>query len=493
MSKIPTERGQGYDLSQSYSLTVNYPRGSGADWFGPLTPMRPVAPPEVAGRALDFLPGYNLTTQPRYSEPVDFATLRALADAYDPLRLVIERRKDQMCRLPWTIRAKHDGNGKRPKASALPAPLRERIKDVESFFKRPDFEVTFRGWLRGLLEDLFIIDAPSLYCERSFGQLVGLRVVDGATIKRVIDDWGRTPRPLRWTGDPFMWNGAEVNAENAAALGFRIEGSLAWPPAFQQILKGLPAVSLTTRDLYYRPMNLRPGRLYGTSPVEQIINTVNIAMRRAATQLEYYREGNAPEGFYSLPESWTPDQIQKFQDYFDNLQSGNLGQRRRLKFMAGKGAYTPVREPPLKNEFDEWLVRIVCFAFSYPVSAFVSQVNRATAEQHEAQAEREGLEPIKTWAADLLNEVIERDFNTDEIEFAWVEENEIDPKKQAEIFTTYVDSGVLTINQVRERMGEEPDPDPSANVLAVKTPTGRVPIGRANSRTSHEVEEEQEE
>jgi len=249
ITKVLTERGPGRDLSQRpYNVNVSY-AGSGADWFGPQQPMKPIAPPEVAGRALDYVPGYNLTTQPRHQEPVDFQSLRSFAESYDPLRLVIERRKDQMSRLPWVIRVKHE-HGRRPKNVALPAAVRERIKDIESFFKKPDYEMSFRSWLRALLEDLFVLDAPSIYCDRdAFGSLIGLRVIDGSTVKRIIDGGGRTPRPVRWTGQPFMWNGATITAENYAALGFKIEGGLIFPPAYQQILHGMPAVSLTTRDM----------------------------------------------------------------------------------------------------------------------------------------------------------------------------------------------------------------------------------------------------
>ena len=189
-----------------------------------------------------------------------------------------------------------------------------------------------------------------------------------------------------------------------------------------------------------------------------------------------------PEGLLALPESWTPDQVQRFQDYFDNLHVGNLGQRRRMKFIAGgKSAYTPLREPPLKTEFDEWLVRIVCAAFSYPPSAFVTLSNRSIAEQHEKTAEQEGLEPVKQWAADLFNEIISRDFEADELEFAWMEEDEIDQEKQAGILSRYVETGILSINQARKRLGEEPDPSPAANTLMVKTTTGMVPIGTAST------------
>ncbi len=53
-----------------------------------------------------------------------------------------------------------------------------------------------------LLEDLFVIDAPALYLRRDrAGALYALMPIDGATIKPVIDDLGRTPSPLemaRW-------------------------------------------------------------------------------------------------------------------------------------------------------------------------------------------------------------------------------------------------------------------------------------------------------
>ena len=79
-------------------------RGTGADWFGPLNPLSPIAPPDVAGRRFDFPPGYNLVTRPRAYEPIGFHELRGFADAYDLLRLVIETRKDQMERQRWRIR-----------------------------------------------------------------------------------------------------------------------------------------------------------------------------------------------------------------------------------------------------------------------------------------------------------------------------------------------------------------------------------------------------
>jgi hypothetical protein len=183
-----TERGEGqrsWQLSP-YELNVSYGQpgaaGQGADWFGPLTLITPLAPPDVARRQWDYPSGYNLSTTPRINEPVSFQTLRGLAEGYDLLRLVIETRKDQVSRLSWTI-------GSRDKKSSD-----TRIAALRTFFMRPDGIHTFGDWLRLLLEELFVIDAPALYMSRDRGgRLTALLPIDGATIKPVIDDWGRTP------------------------------------------------------------------------------------------------------------------------------------------------------------------------------------------------------------------------------------------------------------------------------------------------------------
>jgi hypothetical protein len=489
ITKINTPRGNGArsmttlsptSVEVTYTQSANFSNG-GADWFGPLTPMQPVAPPEVAGRALDFMPGVNLVTQPRADEPVSFQMMRRLADAYDPVRIVIERRKDQMCRLGWTVRPKlQDGASKRPKSEALPASTRNLIRDVSEFVSRPVQELSWREWLRVILEDHYVIDAVGLYCERSrSGELLGLQPVDAALLKRTIDAWGRTPRPVPWSGQPFVWNGTTITAENHTQFGKVVNGYFL-PVAYQMLLHGLPAIDYTTADLIYRAMNKRSHSLWGFSPVEQIINTINIAMRRSTSQLEYFREGNQPESIYGMPESWTGDQIQRFQDYFDNLFVGNLGNRRRMKFIPGgnKSAFTALKEPPLKNEFDEFLVRIVCAAFSYPPSAFVSLSNRSISEQHDKSGEEEGLQGTKLFVADLVNFVIAEEFGSDagSIEFAWAEEDEVDQAKQKDILVGYTDSGVMTRNEARERLGLDPDPSPAANMLSVKTATGVVPI-----------------
>jgi len=448
----PYQIAVSYGAGQSAAGTIA--RGSGADWFGPLDPLKPIAPPDVAGRRFDFPPGYNLAIRPRAYEPVGFAELRGFADAYDLLRLVIETRKDQMERQRWRIRPR-DPKLKR-KSASVDADMSERIAALEAFFQRPDGVTRWKTWLRALLEDMFVIDAATLYCRRTrSGQLCALAQLDGSTIKRLIDDWGRTPLP---------YAGAD--------------GTIVCPPAYQQVLKGLPAVNYAARDIIYRPRNVRAHRVYGYSPVQQVLMTVNIALRRQMWQLDYYSEGSIPDALIGVPQGWTPDQIRQFQDYWDTEFTGDLAKRRRAKFVPGDSAVKvhQTKEPEQKNDFDEWLARIICYAFSVPPQWAVKLMNRATADNQSEQAEDEGLEPTKEWVKDLVDEIIAEEFTSPDLELAWLDEDEGDPKGLEAVLEGRVKLGAVTLNEMRDALGLDPYANPAADRAMVLTPTGYVPI-----------------
>src|SRR5207248_6986331 len=283
--------------------------------------------------------------------PVSIAELRALAEAHDITRLAIETRKDQLEKLDWTIKPR---GLRRPSADS-----RARCDRLTRFWRRPDGERPFATWLRELLEDVLVIDAPALEIRHNRGgDLIGLDVVDGATIKLLIDDTGRRPKPPA--------------------------------PAYEQIIHGRPWKLLTADELLYLPRNPRPHKAYGFSPVEQIVMTVNIGLRRQAMQLQHFTEGNVPPGLLNAPDGWSPEQIRQFQEWFDSILAGNTGNRTRLVWGPSGTKYQAFKEAPYKDDFDEWLARIVCYAFSLPPTAFTPQVNRATAQTAQEAALEEG-------------------------------------------------------------------------------------------------------
>ncbi len=89
------------------------------------------------------------------------------------------------------------------------------------------------------------------------------------------------------------------------------------------------------------------------------------------------------------------------------------------------------RQPPLKDLYDEWLARLICYAFSVPASAFVSQVNRSASETLRLQATQEGLVPLKAWIKGALDQVIQTYLAEPDLEFVWVGDDAVDPGRQA--------------------------------------------------------------
>jgi hypothetical protein len=391
-------------------------------WFGPMQPLKPMAPPEVKGRAWDYPVGANLNYTPRVNEGVSFEDMRALADNCDILRAVIETRKDQIEALDYSVKVRPvEGDNKRVTATAE---QQQRIDKITAFMQSPDKEHGFDQWMRMLLDDMFVIDAASVYRwpDRK-GDLYALRIIDGARIKPLINDYGFRPAPP--------------------------------DPAYQEILKGVPAADYTSDELLYLVRNPRSHKLHGYSHVEQIIITVNTAIRRALSQLEYYREGSQPDAFVGLPKDWTQEQITTFQKWWDGLMAGNLGQRRHLKFLPGEFKYQATKEPVLKDEYDDYLTRVICFVFSIAPTALIKANNRATADNQHDQAREEGLAPLQKFIRNFWNKIIVEDFESPDLMFDYLDDREMDPQAAATIRQGDVKAGIISIDEARDGMGQD--------------------------------------
>ena len=397
--------------------------GNGAnEWFGPGNPLMPVAQDLALGRGWDFPTGYNIQTRPKPNEGVTFQELRSVADGYDLLRLVIETRKDQIEKLSWDLKKRGE---KIAKKGAGPDKRIEKIKD---FLAYPDLEHPLGTWLRMLSEDLFVLDAPTVYQRRTKGGgLYALEMIDGATIKRILDPTGRTP----------------------------LEG-----PAYQQVIKGVVACDYTREELIYMPRNPRTHRAFGFGPVEQVMTTVNIALRRQLHQLSYYTDGNTPNLIFGVPKEWNPDHIKKFQEWWDSLMAGNSAQRQRAMFVPGEVKPIDTKEHALKDDYDEWLARIVCFAFSISPTALVKETNRATAQTVQKAALSEGLAPVMMWVKALMDRILRECFGAQDLEFVWSDEQSMEPLVQSQRDAADILSGVRTVNECREDRGLEALPDP---------------------------------
>jgi len=413
----------GRPLRKTAQNTVSDVDKNGPGFFSPGQPQRPMGPPGEKFRVIDYEVGRNIRTSTK-DEGVTYEQLRALAKYHDLTRLLIETRKDQMEALNWDIGLRKMA-GDDPEEDVEPNDEQAaRITATKKFFDKPDGQHFFGTWLRSLIEDLLVIDAPTVYVNQARAGDTRFEILDGATIRRVVDEQGRTPEPP--------------------------------DPAYQQIIKGLPAWNFDTDELVWMPRNLGPDRLFGYSPVEQIVMTVNIALRRQTSVLEYFTAGNVPDAFIGVPDAWTPDQIVDYQTAWDALNAGNLAERRRAKFIPGSAKVTQTREVMLKNEFDEWLARVCCYAFSIPPTAFIKAMNRATADNQKEQAQEEGLGPLQIWFKQFMNLLIQDKLGQWDLEFFWDEQVEQDPTERSTIQDKQVRNGSKTLNQIRADNGDDP-------------------------------------
>ena len=404
----------GLRTSMSFRLDAGTLRSTFTPAGGMFAPGLPLVPPQPQPvRALDFDVGANSVYPPRAGAPFSFRELRAFANV-EPVRLAIETAKDQLERLDWSIKPRHGGG-------ADPA----RVAAVTALFRRPDGVTPFATWLRTLLEDLLVLDAPAIEKRRDrAGRMVGLDIVPGDTLKLLVDDTGRRP---------------------AAPL-----------PAFQQVIKGVVWAELTADELVYAPRNPRPNHLYGLSPVEQVVVTLNTVLRRQTAQLGYFTDGNVPAGILNVPAGWGPDAIRTMQDAWDARLTGDPNGRSRLQWVPSETRYQPFKDSPLKDDFDEWLARIVCYAFSLPPTPFVKQMNRSTAQADETRAAEEGSAPRKLWWKRIADDLLARDLGAPELEWCWNDAVDMDPLVQAQIDDINLRNGSATVDEVRARRGLGP-------------------------------------
>src|SRR5262249_50856785 len=99
---------------------------------------------------------------------------------------------------------------------------------------------------------------------------------------------------------------------------------------------------------------------------------------------------------------------------------------------------------------------IVCYAFGLSPQQFVAVMNRATAETSVEQAAAEGLVPILAYLADTINLIANRYFGYSDIEFVWEQDRTLNALEQAKVDDIYVRAGVLSIDEVRESLGQHP-------------------------------------
>jgi len=355
-----------------------------------------------------------------YREGVDFKTLRQFSQVYDVARMCINRRKRQIEKLEWYVAPTNETEDKDK--------YKSEIKETEDFLSQPMGKYSrFRDFINKIIEDALVIDAPVVWKDKEGGVLKKLVPVDGSTIKlRVLAD-GTTPEP------------PEI--------------------AYEQWIQGKLVGQFTTDEMIYMTLNPRTTSPYGFAPLESLVLGVDAALKSQLYNLSMLTEGNVPEGFWMLPESYTPEDVKEFQQWFDALITGK--RQHKLKFMpGGKGTgYQAGNKPQDMRyvEYEKWLLHKTCAILDIMPSdiGFTEDVNRATAQTQAVMGERVGQRPLMQLIKTMLDIVIQEDMGYDFLEFNWKLEEEEDELKNAQADEILVKNGIKSIDQAREERGWE--------------------------------------
>lgn len=414
---------------------------TGSEPFSPLQPLRPFF--DLGVRERDYPIGINIRSNQRSDidsaafTQATFDQLRFFSRSVDMLRIMIETRKDQVSCFPWIIKFRDEDKHKDDDPNII---------KLTQFFRFPDpiHHLNFKQWIRKIVDDMLIIDAPSIYVQRTKGQQIAALIpIDGATIRPLIDAQGMTPPPPS--------------------------------AAYQQWTHGVPNALLSTADLIYYPRNVPTYSMYGYSPVEQIITTLNMALRRQLSQLQWYTDSNEPRGFLELPPDGTVTDVESMQNWLDGKLTGNMADRRKILVVNAGIRYTDLRAEELSDKFDEWLVQLICACFSVSPQSFLFQrTNRAGGQTQADQMRQEGLWPLLIWVKDLMDLIIQVYFGVDYLEWSWEPQDDVDGLKQAQIDQIYFRNGIRSANAIAVERGEDPAPGGDERILVLGTTAFRV-------------------
>jgi hypothetical protein len=453
----------GLAMQQTYGNNVALPRApfSATVPFGPGNPIipgaiNPVNPltgrPEP--RRYEYQVAQNINIVP--TRLVPFSTLRDAGDSIDILRRCIEVTKAKMNGLDFDIVLGSDASEKIAAESGgdhvrAMAKAREKYTDeinrLREFWENPDKAngYTWQDWINIAIEDILVIDALAVYPQPTVGgDLYGFQILDGSTIKPLIDDRGM--RPI---------------SPNAA---------------FQQILYGFPRSEFaateedpkadgefTSDQLAYMVRNRRSTTVYGFSPVERALPLADIYLRRQQWIRAEYTDGVMPELMFTTDEDWgtNPDLLLAYERILNDDLAGQTEQRKRARLLP-KGLTPIVNEgygEKFKDTLDDYLVTSICGHFGVQPSeiGFSPKGGLGGAGYAEGQAENGealGIGPLANWISKQLTNLSYTYLGMPrELEFKLMTSKRLDNEENARKNEIEVRSGGKSINERRSELG----------------------------------------
>lgn len=415
--KAPKPRG-GKTVVNEQPITV-VSAGASAGEPLPLYPLIRYPSGKPASRSFDFPANINLSAKTDQFRNATYRVLRWFADNLLVARAAINVRRKEIVGLNWEITDKDE---KRPASDAVKA----RVKE---FWESPDRRDDFGQWLNKLLEDIFVVDAPAIEVRRNLkGEFYGLDILDGTTIKILLDNSGRIP----------------------------LDG-----PAYQQIIKGQAVCDFSVEELIYNPYNNSSPSPYGKSFLETALLESNVVIRALTTILGFFTGGKVPTGFIIAPESLKgAQQFLEFQQTLSEILAQNSKDEIELMALPFGSEYQPAKEINFADftELKHYLNTEILMAFEVQPQevGLTYDVNRSTGEQQENITYRRAIKPICEYLEKMFYRVNKTLLGAPEVEFKFTGLEAEDRVALATVHQVYSQERVMTVNEIRKEIGLDP-------------------------------------
>jgi phage portal protein BeeE len=346
------------------------------------------------------------------------ANLRRLSET-PVARKAINTIKDRIAGMRWRIQPRQGLSLEEIPDGAA------RVRVLTGNFDAPNPDDSFRSLVEQVLEDVIVGGFGAIEVDRSGDaqRPLVLWPVDGATI-RVNANWDGRPSSPRY--------------EQATA---------------QMGTKG--NIALNDEDLIYIRLNPRTHTPFGLGRMEVAFEAINsfLGAHRYASRLasnsvvEYalWLQGLTPERHERLIR-WWQDEIEGT-GRVPILSVENKPEV--LRFGGGTDA-------DLRLQWQEFLLRIIADAFDLPAQllGIERDVNRSTAEEMNDQAFRSAIAPTARLLAEhLTRDGIGKGLGWHDLEFVFAELDATDPMEEVQIQQILLQTGVLTVNEVRRMRG----------------------------------------
>jgi hypothetical protein len=387
---------------------------------------------------------------------VPFKTLRQSSEQIDIIRRCIEVLKAKMAGLDWDIVLSEtaveaimadQGVSQTRAAQIAKESYAEAMSKARTFWAVPDISngMSFADWLNMALEDILVLDAFAVWPQKTYGgELRGLQILDGSTIKPLID-----------------------------ARGMKPEAPMA---AFQQILYGFPRSEFsapdetleadgefTSDELAYMVRNKRSHSVYGLSPVERSLSLADIYLRHQQWMRSEYTDGVLPELMFKTNSDFgsNPDLLRAYENIFNDDLSGQTEQRKRARLLPM--GMDPVQFDGYDQKFSsalpEYVTTAICGHFGVlPTEiGFTGKTGLGGSSVHEGQAESSevlGLIPLAQWVGRQLSQMSYVFLGMPrELEFKFQPSARQDDKSIADADDVRLRNGTMTINEARSKAG----------------------------------------